>query len=530
MHTRDRYLLTEGVQSDRLWLAFCFCAALILRLILLFWPEVIHNDGAEYVRAARLIHSGDWLGGMAPPLYPFLIYLTDFLVGDYERAAILVSLAAGTLLVLPVYALAQEIANRQTARLAAVLTVVQPALYLYSGSVLSDATYTLFLTTAILCAWRAISRGAVVWAALFGLTLALSYLVRPEAIVFLIVFGPWAFFYRRESPAPAAKRLFLVLIALAVFAAAASPYLVGLRRIYGSWQISGKATISTNIRDKEGLTIAPELIPDRPYLPKKRTISLWGMARNPGDFALRAVRGFLKALYQFQQVLTPILFLLALIGLLSRRQRQGRGAVDLFLLCHFIALFALVLPLFWITRRHTLQLLPAAIPWAASGMIELSVRMKGRHREEGLWRALPLVLCAVLVAGLWVWGLVLHRSAVEHRGIQKEMGIWMKEHLPLDARVACLLPQEAFYARRQWIRLSDEGYHEVLAEARSKGASHLVLHEGMLTRFGAAEPGPEGRDLKLLLFLERGQDISALYEIVNKTAPDIGQAPGAERH
>jgi hypothetical protein len=135
----------------------------------------------------------------------------------------------------------------------------------------------------------------------------------------------------------------------------------------------------------------------------------------------------------------------------------------------------------------------------------------------------------VLLSGLWVWGLVLHRSAVEHRRVQKEMGVWMKGHLPLDATVACLLPQEAFYANRRWVRLSDQQYEEVLAEARSKGASHLVLHEEMLTRFGAQPGAGEGRDLKLLLFLERGEDISALYKIVDKVAPGSEQAPGDGR-
>ncbi len=59
--------------------------AFLLRFPLLFYPEVIHYDGAEYIRHAKLILSGDWTGGKAPPLYPALIAFAHLVVPDGNR-------------------------------------------------------------------------------------------------------------------------------------------------------------------------------------------------------------------------------------------------------------------------------------------------------------------------------------------------------------------------------------------------------------------------------------------------------------
>ena len=47
--------------------------AFILRIFLVLYPEVIHNDGVEYIRHAKEVLLGNWTAGKSSPGYPALI-------------------------------------------------------------------------------------------------------------------------------------------------------------------------------------------------------------------------------------------------------------------------------------------------------------------------------------------------------------------------------------------------------------------------------------------------------------------------
>ena len=120
---------------------------------------MIHNDGAEYIRHAKLILSGDWTGGKAPPLYPALIAFAHLAVPDAERAGILISIIFGALLVLPVFYLGKEIFGERVGILSGVIVAVHPFLNSYSGSVLTESTYYFLVAMIVLMGWYAFERG-----------------------------------------------------------------------------------------------------------------------------------------------------------------------------------------------------------------------------------------------------------------------------------------------------------------------------------------------------------------------------------
>ena len=115
-----------------------------LRFFLIISPEVIHNDGTEYVRHAKQILSGNWSGGKSPPLYPLLIVGFQFITQDYEMARICVSLIFGALLVLPIFYLGRSIFNEKVGTLSALLVAVHPFLYILHK--LNSSSYSIFST------------------------------------------------------------------------------------------------------------------------------------------------------------------------------------------------------------------------------------------------------------------------------------------------------------------------------------------------------------------------------------------------
>ena len=464
-----------GYSGKRTWkiLFLILVLAFCLRIFLIIYPEVIHNDGTEYIRHAKQILSGDWTGGKAPPLYPFLIVMAHSMVQNYELAGILVSLLFGSFIVLPVFYLGRSIFNEKVGILSSLLAAVHPWLYMSSGSVLTESTYHFLLATSVLFSWNAFRGGRWIHITLFSLFTSFAYLTRPEAIGFPFVFAVWVLLVNPpDEKRPWIRKVGIIIVATLSFLAFSSPYLIQIRKETGRWEISKKASVSIGSFSEEESAPSIETI-------KKRGMTLSSLVRNPFPVLGKVGVGFIQSLYKFQQVYNPVLFLLAVLGwiLMFAEKNRFRLKGSYYLISYFIFFFGLVLPFFWITRRYTSQLISIAIPWAAFGYLGTMEWVD--KRCAGKWRPISIsaVLFFLLLASLFIQGRVVHSR--EHRFIQREVGFWMRDHLPKGAKVMSPLPQEAFYAGLPWVRMPAGSYDEILKEARSKEARYLIIDEGI---------------------------------------------------
>ena len=446
--------------------------AFLLRVPLLAFPEVIHNDGTEYIRLAKEVLAGNWTAGKAPPFYPALIGLVSFMTPNYEMAGIWISVIFGTLAVLVVFYLGRAILNEAVGAIAALLAAVQPFLYISSGSVLSESTYHFLLATAVFFGWKGFSQGKFYSILLFSLFTALAFLTRPEAIGFLFVFSVWIFFFNPPGWRRGwGKRVGIILSAIVGFLVFSSPYLVQIRKETGRWEISKKLSISVG-------NLSEEEAPSIETIKKKKGMTFSSFVKNPLSVMAKIGIGLLDSLYKFQQVYNPILFALAILGwifLLRNRPSSLKGAV--YVMAYLIFFFGLVLPFFFITRRYTSQMISISIPWAAYGFLGGIgwIRQRSEKWKRTLEGKAPLVLLIILMGALFIQGRVIHRR--EHRHIQREAGLWMKGHLPREGKVMSKLPQEAFYAELPWVRMGPGSYEEILKQARSKDVRYLVVDD-----------------------------------------------------
>jgi 4-amino-4-deoxy-L-arabinose transferase-like glycosyltransferase len=467
-------LVAPAYKGKRTWkillliLAFAFC----LRIFLMIYPEVIHNDGTEYVRNAKQILSGDWTEGKAPPLYPLLTALAHYLTQNYELAGLLVSVIFGSLIVLPVFYLGRSIFNEKVGIVSSLLAAVHPFLYISSGSVLTESTYHFLLATSVFFGWKAFCGGKLYNLLLFSLFTTLAYLTRPEAIGFLFVFAVWVLLVNPlGEKRPWIRKVGIIVVATLSFLVFSSPYLIQIRKETGRWEISKKASVSIGSFSEEESAPSIDTI-------KKQGITLSSFIKNPLPVLGKMGIGFFQSLYKFQQACNPILFLLMGLGLILifAEKNRYRWQGSFYLISYFIFFFGLVLPFFWITRRYTSQLISIAIPWAAFGCLGAKEWINKRSLK---WRKnhIPALLLILLLIVLFVQGRVIHPR--EHRFIQKEAGLWMKDHLPAGAKVMSPLPQEAFYAELPWVRMPEGSYDEVLKEARSKEVRYLIVDENI---------------------------------------------------
>jgi hypothetical protein len=111
----------------------------------------------------------------------------------------------------------------------------------------------------------------------------------------------------------------------------------------------------------------------------------------------------------------------------------------------------------------------------ACGFLGVSEWIHQRFDGKGVRKRIPVFLLIFLLVGLFIQGRVTRTR--EHRVIQREVGLWMKENLPKGSKVMSRLPQEAFYGEFPWVRMPSKEYEVILGYARSEGVRYLLIEE-----------------------------------------------------
>ena len=161
--------------------------------VLLGWvikhSEPSSSVGLRDIHQAEQFDRGAWRDGLSRgidhPLHPVLIMAVHHLVGgegpgSWQRAALVLGLSCGVLLVIPIYLLTLEVFGSETAWLACLVTIANPIMGYIVLNVLSESTFLVLWTFGLWAAVRFLREGRFLWLPLaigFG---ALAYLTRPD--------------------------------------------------------------------------------------------------------------------------------------------------------------------------------------------------------------------------------------------------------------------------------------------------------------------------------------------------------------
>lgn len=487
--------LSRPDTPDRLLMLFPFLLGLALRLPFLVWPEAIYNDSIVYIDAAKGILEGRWADTIVPPVYSLLMIAVDLATHDLEKAGIIVSLVFGCLLFLPLFYLGKELYGPQAGFLASLLGAVQPCLYKYSGAVLTESLYYFLVASLGFLALRAYRTGATLWCVFFGFASAMAYLVKPEAIGFLLVFAAWVILI--SPPAgrrPLLARLAMVLAALLCFAAFSSPYILLLRKETGRWELSKKVSVEIAPGAEDGFP--------REKAAQSRRVSLSSWVRHPVSVAKVSLSGAFVSFYKFQQAFNPLLFLFALYGFARHRESRYPWHQNFLLLAFILFFFALVFPYFKISARYASQMIPLTLPWAAYGLMGMTQRFfpvrKGR-----VWGRATAGFLLVIVVGLFIQGVL--EGDRRHRQLQREVGLWLRSNGARGAKVVSSRVHEAFYARMELISYP-EGDIERAVEAGAGPDRYIVVDEEMELRHPHLVQKMESQGIERLRCWMKGDD------------------------
>jgi len=136
------------------------------------------------------------------------------------------------------------------------------------------------------------------------------------------------------------------------------------------------------------------------------------------------------------------------------------------------------------------------------------------QKREGRWkRKFPVLFLLFVLVVIFVQGRIVHVwEHREHRFIQREVGLWVKDHLPKEGKLMSRLPQEAFYAEMPWVRMPEKGFEEIMEVVRSQGIRYLIIDEDVRDPSVWSEKA-SGKELIRIRDWKRKKQWSILFEV-----------------
>jgi 4-amino-4-deoxy-L-arabinose transferase-like glycosyltransferase len=415
----------------------------VLRAWLIGHTAVAARDSIGFIRYALLLESSPLQDGLRNSLqhpgYPAILLAVSwpvrFFMGttpmSMQLSAQLASSLASILLVIPMYYLGRELFDRTAGFWGTALFQCLPVSSHVMSDALSEASFLLFMTTALLLAALALRSSSVWKFVLCGCFSGLAYLVRPEGALAVVavgmvllgmqLHGAW----RRSWSRVCVCGLSLVIGAVAV----GGPYV---------WVIGGftnkptpkEILKSAMLDDAEQSKDRPGAVAagvERPLLASVFAVYAPEGLKDRRWWGLQAIATEVIRGYQYLAGL-PVL-----LGLFWFRDRlrliPGAWAILVLCLLHVFVLWRLAMAVGYVSERHVLLLIMCGAFSGAAMTALVGQRLsQALYGQPTVWPSVALLL---VLTGFGIPETLkpLHANRAGHRAA----GLWLAEHtIPAD--------------------------------------------------------------------------------------------------
>jgi dolichyl-phosphate-mannose-protein mannosyltransferase len=491
-------------------------AALAVRAALAARAPIIEVDGAYWAGLGAALERGDLRHGLStawPPLYPAAIAAllrVARLLGraiepaTLEACARAASVVAGTLLLVPLHALARRLLEPRAAAVATLLVAFHPRMLQYSAAALSETTFALCLVAALALLVAREQEAHAGWAreAGAGACFGLAYLARPEGLPLAaalwlagLFLGPPAAGGPPASATPRARVARLRPAFAIATVIVALPWLVFVHATLGRWSLGEKgeynfwrafatdyaADFPAPVALAERVNESPEIAP----APGPGVSAVGFALRHPGVLGRRCARNLaIIVTSTLPAVLYWPLVPLALLALF-RPRRPGVWPVAV-TLCAMPLLYA---P-FSVDRRFLVPAVPLLLIACAAGIGRLEAGLQrgtpgaagARRRIDGALALLFVLSVAYTFAkGAGFDDAPEHRRAGEW--LRRSAGALRRTGAPASTGVG---ERPVVMARKPWVAFYSGGLIAALPDAppdslyvlaRTRGSDVLVADE-----------------------------------------------------
>jgi hypothetical protein len=425
---------------------------------------VLEGEGSGYAHQAENLVNGRGFESYLYPhpdlehcwLQPILIAAVSLVTHDLDSGTHIVSLAAGTLLVLWTFLIANRLYGIWAAWIAATLVAFHPLLIALSTTSYPESLAMALQWGAVYWSVRLIENDGR-WSWLFaGCLWGLSYLNRTECLILpAVTVGIYLcrVAWMRGSRLHWARQSAQFLL---VFALVASPYVLFYYHYTGKMLFEGKNLLNYTIGQREldgknleeaGRELTPLLQEVGPALNTGEYTTYSPYPTHFTDLATYFVRmahknwewvshGVFDARYFGALPLT----MLALLGLLIQPWNATRFFRELYLVGLCVYLIILLLASNLQANRYMFPILPFLLLWTSAGIVSVMIAIgwvAGKIKAEkqiGSWAAGAAAVClAVLILRLpskTIGSMWEFTSGWPPNNDQKEAGYWLKSFDP----------------------------------------------------------------------------------------------------
>jgi 4-amino-4-deoxy-L-arabinose transferase-like glycosyltransferase len=482
-----------------------------VRVICWLRTAAIFNDGPTYIELAQQLQAGllaEVIAHPYHPLFPAAVAAAHFVAGDWEWAAVTVSIVSGCGSVVLLHRFVCDAFDRRTADIAALILAVHPWAVRHSSDVQSDGLYLVAFLAAVAVLWRAWreQRAALAFAA--GALSGLAYWVRPEGIgVALIGIALALACCCRRSWSVAPSALWSSALASGALLVVA-PLVVAVGIQTGHWVLTQKkpTQVFLGLRDRAAIerAVSPSVDPPSPNRQTETRIELpprSGSPRRPiatpGSPPTSGHRAAILALLDriFTTYRLDLLIFLG-FGLAALRGRPGPRAwfVLAFVVSYGIVFETLHRNAGYLSRRHVLPPLTLTIGYAASGVIPAARWIITTARRMRGWRTPPPRRAQFWAACVGL-GIVLlcalpmdFARRRDNRVAVRSAAGWLKEQTHSVGPIGARRLRVAYYAGAPFVPLPERASEPLVAYLRERGVHYLVIDDEHASEY------PELRD------------------------------------
>lgn len=502
----------QGVRDRReAWtVAGIVLAALVIRvLISVLADRVIKWDEPDYIRLGVNLLTGRGFTTVGypelhyTPLFSIVTASVGLLVGNLEAGSEIVNISCGSLTLIPLYGIGKRIYGHRVATIGVALLAVLPALTTsvqYWGT-MSEPLYILLVYSALLAALQVILGQSLCSYAAAGALFGLAYLTRPEGITYaaamlLLVVALKAI----ERTLFLRRTLTGLLLFVSLFVLVSLPYMLYLYRHTGQWAVTGKLAITYDIGSAVIAKDPAEYDRVTASLDSQGEEIIWYseerfdrslseiVLSDPVAFARRIVSNArtLRSRFFERTSFSTLLLIPVFLGLFTDAWTRQRLEYEAFMALCMVPVLSF-LP-FHVELRFFSPVYPALLLWTAHGLIRLGdwLARTLRNLSSRRWCRWRVVLSwgpAVLV----VLYLALMQPLAVRDGLEvtnfarREVGLWLKDNTPLNAKIMARDLSIAVYAERELVPSPHAEYERYIGYARSRGADYLIADEWELT-------------------------------------------------
>jgi hypothetical protein len=456
--------------------------ALIPRIIVFLQPQLITIDGTLYVKMAKLFSEGQYGGtpGSYFSLYPFLIFLVQKLVGDWELSGRLISMTLGTLTVIPVFLLSRSLYDEKIGWLSAVFYVTLPNLLKFDTQVIRDPALWFFMLFTIWLVWEGTKKNRSILFAVASVSAGLGALTRVEGFIVWGALGFYIAFKKVMEISLKGKVLRLSLFIL-IFPLLLSITLFSSKKSPSGMAFGEMSSFSLKFISSHARTV---LQPRDPIdtMGEKTYYSLPMISQDSLELASRHrfVVAIAEVVYKFIKA-ANLLIVLILLGVWKRKKERFQSS-DWYLLYIFAALFIMSIfyarQLYYFSTRHGLTLVLPCLFFAGHGL-ETIVAILSRGMER-LGDGGALIRRYLLPILTFLLILIFLSQGLGGKGKEKttikEAGLWLKESGYQSSVI--MGPKKflrlAFYADGKFVEMPDS-WEKAIESIRKNGVRIVVV-------------------------------------------------------